>query len=278
MRTPALNSCDSNEPNWCSSGIKQTVKYVVTVAVRQKAYGVLRRRECIPPGKKDYCGLFVAPTTPHSCCAHLKSASLGLEAKAQGRHRHGHTGGGGTSRECPPWLKWCRVGPEAHERFDSVPVPKPQAKKTDCLHLYLIVVEVAINRKSVSFHFCSCNHGELGPLPYSCSTADRPGQSSTVMFLLALGLQSTAFIIWITWTEWNCISTLYSCTLLLANTNAGRRFAVEGFILFYISGRELGMGTQWRAIGCLQWPQQELALFLLLGNGFFFFFGKNTAY
>ena len=93
MRTPALNSCDSNESNRCSSGIKQTVKYVVTVAVRQKAHGVLRRRECIPPGKKDYRGLFVAPTTPHSCCAHLKSASLGLEAKAQGRHRHGHGGG-----------------------------------------------------------------------------------------------------------------------------------------------------------------------------------------
>lgn len=275
MRTPALNSCDSNESNWCSSGIKQTVKYVVTVAVRQKAHGVLRRRECIPPRKEGLLRTLRSPDhttqllcTPEICLPRAWGQSPGMTQTWP----HGGGGGGGTSRECSPWLKWCRVGPEAHERFDSVPVPKPQAKKTDCLHLYLIVVEVAINRKSVSFHFCSCNHGELGPLPYSCSTADRPGQSSTVMFLLALGLQSTAFIIWITWTEWNCISTLYSCTLLLANTNAGRRFAVEGFILFYISGRELGMGTQWRSIGCLQWPQQELALFLLLGNFFFFFF------
>lgn len=105
---------------------------------------------------------------------------------------------GGTKWGMSPWLRWCRVGPEAHEGFYSAPVPKPQVKKNNCLHLYLIVVEVAINRKSVSLHFCSCNHGEPGPLPYSCSTADRPGQGSTVMFLLALGLQSVAFIIWIT--------------------------------------------------------------------------------
>lgn len=178
--------------NRCSSGMKWTVKYIVTVAV--KVHGVLRRRECTPPGRKDHCGFFVALTKPHCCCMHLKPASLGLEAKAQGR-RNGHTGG--TKWGMSPWLRWCRVSPEAHERFYSAPVPKPQVKK-NWLHPYLIVVEVAINRKPVSFYFCSSNHGEFGPLPYSCSTADRPGQSSTVMFLLALGLQCVAFVIWIT--------------------------------------------------------------------------------
>lgn len=235
-----------------SSGIKQAGRYAAIVSVKQRAHSIPRRREGLPMGRKDHCD----PPKP----------------KAQWQ-RPGHTQG---TKGGVPLLSQ-GVQERSRSSLESLfcSSAQLQGKKDQHLHLYLIVVEVAVNRKPVRFHFCSCYHGELGPLPYSCTITDRPGQGSTVMFLLALGLQSAAFITWITWTKWNKwnrISILYSCTTLLANTNTGRRLVVEEFILFYIFAEELGMGTWQKAVGCLQWTEARVCW--LLEN--FFFCEKTT--
>lgn len=67
-------------------------------------------------------------------------------------------------------------------------------------HLYLMIIEVAINRKPVSFCFCPGNRREPGPTPQSHHGAASPGQGSTVLVLLAPGCQCAAFVTGITWT------------------------------------------------------------------------------
>lgn len=128
------------------------------------------------------------------------------------------------------------------------PSSQPQVMRHKHKHLYLMVVEMSINWKPVSFYFCPCYHGELGPLAHS-SIADGAGQGSWIMFLLALGIQSTAFVTWVTWKKWNHISILYSCSLtsLPAAPQGEGSWWRDGFCIIFLGG--WGDGSR-RVHGC----------------------------
>lgn len=241
LRTSVLSGWDSRRSKTAQLWDKASCQVCCHRYCKAKGTRYPREKWRPPPGRKDHCD----PPKP----------------KAQWQ-RPGHTQG--TKGGVPLFAQGVQERSRSLLEALFCSSAQLQVKKDEHLHLYLIVVEVAVNRKPVRFHFCSCYHGELGPLPYSCSITDRPGQGSTVMFLLALGLQSAAFVTWITWTKWNKwnrISILYSCTTLLANTNTGRRLVVEEFILFYIFAGELGMGTWQKAVSCLQWTQARVCYF-----------------
>lgn len=85
------------------------------------------------------------------------------------------------------------------DSLDKVPCPSGDQAKPKIS--YLVVVEVAIDWKPVSFYFCPGYGGELGPLAHSRGIAAGPGQGGTVELLLPPGLQCVTFITWITCTE-----------------------------------------------------------------------------